>query len=96
MEWVCALDKCSVPVGPIYHMDEMFADPQVKHSGFTQKVQHSKRGEISLIGQPVALSRTPAQISIASPDAGEHSDLILTELGYNAAQIGHLREGNIV
>lgn len=95
-DWLARLDAEGVPAGPIYRMDEVFADPQVRHLGVAQQVEHRRRGEISLVGQPVTLSRTPAALTTALPDKGEHSDAILEETGYSAADIARLRAQNVI
>ena len=61
-EWVEKLNKAGVPAGPIYKMDEMFADPQVKHLKMAHPVKHPKLGEIEVIGQAINMSRTPFEI----------------------------------
>src|SRR5580693_6263499 len=61
-DWIERLNKAGVPSGPIYRMDEVFADPQVKHLGIAQTVHHPKLGDIDLIGQAVTLSRTPSRL----------------------------------
>ena len=95
-EWLEILEEHGVPVGPIYHVDEMFADPQVRHLGIAQTVTHHARGEVELIGQPVTLSRTPAALDVAAPDAGEHTDEILAEFGLTAGEIEKLRAGGAI
>jgi crotonobetainyl-CoA:carnitine CoA-transferase CaiB-like acyl-CoA transferase len=95
-EWVDALETAGVPAGPIYTMDEVFNDPQVRHSGIATPVHHPARGETKLVGQPVKLSRTPASIYVSAPDAGEHSDTILADLGLSAAEITDLRDRDII
>ncbi|MEL6316671.1 MAG: CaiB/BaiF CoA-transferase family protein [Pseudomonadota bacterium] len=95
-DWLAALEAASVPAGPIYRMDEVFADPQVRHLGIAQPVTHPRRGEIRLVGQPVTLSRTPPALSRAGPDAGEQSGEILDELGLSAAEIAELRAKGVV
>jgi formyl-CoA transferase len=85
-----------VPSGPIYSIDQVFADPQVKHLGIAQPVDHAALGRIELVGQAVTLSRTPSRLSAASPDPGEHSDAILAELGYSASDITGLRQRGVV
>jgi formyl-CoA transferase len=95
-DWVETLNAAGVPAGPIYKMDEMFADPQVKHLGMAQKVRHPKLGEQEVIGQAVHLSRTPAKIRTATPELGEHTDEVLKELGYGAAEIEGFRKRQIV
>jgi formyl-CoA transferase len=95
-DWIERLNKAGVPSGPIYKMDEVFADPQVKHLGMAQPVHHPKLGDIDLIGQAVTLSRTPSRLVTASPDAGEHTDTILGELGYSPGDIAGLRQKGAV
>jgi len=95
-EWIDRLNKAGVPAGPIYRMNEVFADPQVKHLGIAQTVHHPKLGDIDLIGQAVTLSRTPSRLVSASPDAGEHTDTILGELGYSAGDIAGLKQKGVV
>ncbi|MEO0681088.1 MAG: CaiB/BaiF CoA-transferase family protein [Pseudomonadota bacterium] len=95
-EWMARLEAESVPCGPIYRMDEVFSDPQVRHAGIAQEVEHPRRGPIRLVGQPVTLSRTPARLSGPGPDAGEHTAELLGELGLSQAEIEALRaEGAI-
>jgi formyl-CoA transferase len=95
-EWIEALNMASVPCGPIYKMNEVFADPQVKHLAMTRVVPHSVLGEVEVVGQPIELSRTPWSIHSASPEPGEHTDAVLTELGYGAEEIAALRAANVV
>jgi formyl-CoA transferase len=95
-DWIDRLNKAGVPSGPIYKMDEVFADPQVKHLGIAQTVHHKQLGDIALIGQAVTLSRTPSRLKTASPDQGEHTDAILAELGYSEGDIARLKEKRVV
>lgn len=77
-------------------MNEVFADPQVKHLGITRVVPHKVLGDVEVVGQPIELSRTPWSIRNATPEAGEHTDAVLAELGYSAAEIAKLHEANVV
>ncbi|MGE5272082.1 MAG: CaiB/BaiF CoA transferase family protein [Thiohalocapsa sp.] len=95
-EWIDMFNKAGVPAGPIYAMDQVFADPQVRHIGIAQPVDHPALGRIDLVGQAVTLSRTPSRLATASPEAGEHTDAILAELGYGEADIARLRQRHIV
>jgi formyl-CoA transferase len=95
--WVEAITGAGVPCGPIYTMDRVFADPQVKHLGIAQTVHSDAIGrDVTLVGQPIVMSRTPSKITQRPPERGEHSDAILGELGYSRAQIDDLRKRNIV
>jgi crotonobetainyl-CoA:carnitine CoA-transferase CaiB-like acyl-CoA transferase len=91
-----ALEKAGVPAGPIYKMDEVFADPQVKHLGIAVQVP-SERGEVvTLVGQPIGLSRTPAEFKRLLPDAGADNEAILGELGFDTAAIDGLRKEHVI
>ena len=95
-EWIDLLNTAGVPCGPIYKMDEVFADEQVRHLGIAQPVDHPALGEIRLVGQAVRLSRTPSKLTTATPDRGEHTDRVLAELGYGPEEIAGLHGRNIV
>jgi crotonobetainyl-CoA:carnitine CoA-transferase CaiB-like acyl-CoA transferase len=94
--WLALLEKHGVPAGPIYRMDEVFADPQVQHLGIAEKVDHPGRGPVALVAQPVTLSRTPAQIEHLLPEKGADTEPLLQELGYDETQIMNLRAAQIV
>jgi formyl-CoA transferase len=77
-------------------MDEVFADPQVKHLKMARKVKHKKLGEIELVGQAVSLSRTPWEMRQPAPERGEHTDAVLRELGYQGQDISRLRNEGVI
>jgi crotonobetainyl-CoA:carnitine CoA-transferase CaiB-like acyl-CoA transferase len=95
-EWIDILNEAGVPCGPIYKMDEVFADPQVQHLGMAAPVHHPKLGPMQVVNQAVALSRTPNRIASATPEKGEHTDDVLHSLGYESARIADLRRRKIV
>lgn len=95
-EWLEALSGHGVPAGPIYRVDEVFADAQVAHLGIAQPVRHPELGDIRLIGQPIDMSRTPARLATPTPRAGQHTDAILSDLGLDPAAISDLRAARVV
>jgi len=90
------LNKAGVPCGPIYKMNEVFDDPQVRHLGMAVPVPRPGGGELSLVGPAIRLSRTPARMKRAMGPAGEHDEEILRDLGYVQAEIAQLRAGKVV
>ena len=95
-EWTEVLNRAGIPSGPIYRMDQVFADPQVKHLGVAAEVESRRLGKFRIINQPVKLSRTPAKLVTATPERGEHTDEVLREAGYDDAAIADLRKNGTI
>ena len=94
--WIELFTGAGVPCGEINAIDEVFADPQVKHLGIAQGVDSPKLGRIDLIAQPVSLSRTPSTFERPPPERGEHTDEVLGEFGYSADEIAGLRQRGVI
>jgi crotonobetainyl-CoA:carnitine CoA-transferase CaiB-like acyl-CoA transferase len=95
-EWAEIFENAGVASGPIYKMNEVFDDPQVKHLGMAAPVKHPQLGDSAVVNQPFALSRTPSEIRTVTPDVGQHTGEILNELGYSNDQIEDLRKRMVV
>jgi formyl-CoA transferase len=95
-EWVERFNKAGVPCGPIYAIDQMFADPQVEHLGIAQSVTKKDKSKMRLLGQPVLLSRTPSRLAARPPELGEHTDAVLKEFGFSARDIATLHKAKAV
>ena len=95
-EWVAALNEAGVPCGPIYKMNEVFADPQVRHLGMAAPTHHPALGDIELVAQGVRLSSMPFEVRSAAPDLGDHTEEILREYGYKASDLAGFRERSVV
>jgi formyl-CoA transferase len=95
--WIERLNAAGVPCGPINTIDQVFANPQVKHLGIAQELAGGQNGKpVSYVGQPMKLSRTPSKMARHPPEQGEDTDAILTELGFTPAEIADARARNIV
>lgn len=95
-EWIDAMNDIGVPCGPIYHVDEMWADPQVKHLEMSRPVKQTKIGEYSVVRNATNLSAAPKMPYRATPERGEHTDEVLLEFGFSKAEIEQMRKGNVV
>jgi formyl-CoA transferase len=94
-DWVERFNTIGVPCGPIYSIDQVYADPQVEHLGIAQGVKKKGR-TLKMAGQPVSLSRTPSRLVAPPPDIGQHTGQILKEFGFTAKQIAALRKTGAV
>ena len=95
-EVVRRLREANVPVGPINALDEVFADPVVRHLGLVADMDHPTAGRVRAPGIPVRMSGTPPSVRAHPPLLGEHTDEVLGELGYSGAEVAELRrEGAI-
>ena len=95
--WVDALNKAGVPSGPIYQMDELFADPQIEHLAVVHPIETGDtRGTLKVLGQPVSLSRTPSRMAVAPPERGQHSDAVLKDFGFSKTEIATLKKQGVV
>jgi formyl-CoA transferase len=95
-EWIELFNTASVPAGPIYNIQQVFEDPQVKHLGMAAPLDHPKKGRTDYLAQPIKLSRTPWQLRAAPPEKGQHTDAVLAALGYDAKAIADLRVRKVV
>jgi len=93
---ISLLNEAGVPCGPIYKMNQVFDDPQVRHLGMAAPVPVPGGGELKLVGPAIKLSRTPARMKRTIGQAGEQNAEILRELGYGAGEIAALRAAHVI
>jgi crotonobetainyl-CoA:carnitine CoA-transferase CaiB-like acyl-CoA transferase len=93
---ISALDAAGVPCGPINTVAEVFRDPQVIDRGMLQHVPHPCGVEVPQVVSPMRFRDAPLQVRSAPPLLGQHSEDILAELGYGAADIAALRDTGVI
>src|SRR5262249_3750743 len=68
--WIALFNEAGVPCGPIYAIDQVFADPQVQALDLVKTVEHDRLGRLRLVGQPLVMSRAAGGDFTAAPDSG--------------------------
>lgn len=89
------LNKYDIPCGPILSMKEIAEDPSLRATGTIVEVDHPERGPYLTVGNPIKLSDSPTEVR-RSPLLGEHTDELLSGLGYSEDQIRRLREERVI
>ncbi|THD75556.1 MAG: CoA transferase [Bradyrhizobium sp.] len=94
-EWFELLVEAGLPCGPVYSINDVFADPQVQELRIARSVAHPRLGAIDLVAQPCEMTGFDRAIRTATPDLGEHNDEILESLGYKQDEIEKLKAAGI-
>jgi crotonobetainyl-CoA:carnitine CoA-transferase CaiB-like acyl-CoA transferase len=95
-EWIERLNGAGVPCGPIYSVDQVFSDPQVRYLGMARPIDSPALGHIELVAQPIIASRTPSSLVMPPPERGEHTGEVLAEFGFSPEEIASLQRDGIV
>jgi crotonobetainyl-CoA:carnitine CoA-transferase CaiB-like acyl-CoA transferase len=95
-DWMGILPRQRIPCGPILNLQEVFADPQVQHNGMVLEHHHPTAGHRRLLGLPLKLSEAPMDIRLPAPRLGEHTEELLTGLGYSQVLIETFRRDGVV
>ncbi|MCB1665274.1 MAG: CoA transferase [Pseudomonadales bacterium] len=91
------MEAARLPAGPVMSLQDVLDDPHVAAAGLFQRVDYpGLQKPAPVMTPPVRLSETPAGIRQRAPTLGEHTDAILTELGYSETEIAALREARAV
>jgi crotonobetainyl-CoA:carnitine CoA-transferase CaiB-like acyl-CoA transferase len=91
-EWLDYLQGCGVACGPVRFTDELWDDPQVVANGYVAEYDHTLLGPLRANAPIVRMSASPTSVRRAPPALGEHTDEVLSGIGYDAEEIACLRE----
>ena len=94
-EWLELLESRGVPAAPVRFVEELFDDPQVVANGLVADLEHPEAGPVKMVGTMANFSETPLE---TRPPAvlGQHTDEVLSELGYSREEIRQWREQGII
>jgi crotonobetainyl-CoA:carnitine CoA-transferase CaiB-like acyl-CoA transferase len=91
------LEKAKVPAGPLYTPQQALEDAHIRTAGLLNDTEYpGLRRPVPLAPTPVDLSETPGQFRHRAPMLGEHTDVILKELGYSDADIKGFRTRGVI
>lgn len=94
--WLARLQAEGVPCSPIQRLDALFNDPQIVANHLVADIEHPQIGTFKAYGIGPKFSETPASIRMPPPGLGQHTEMILTELGYNAETIAALQARGVI
>jgi formyl-CoA transferase len=95
-DWIETLTAAGIPCGPINTVDQVFADPQVRHLGIAQSIEHPRLGRQRVVASPLNLSGVSKEIRSAAPEISADTDAVLGELGYAAEEIASMRARGVI
>jgi crotonobetainyl-CoA:carnitine CoA-transferase CaiB-like acyl-CoA transferase len=90
------LDEAGVPATPVNSVDQVLQDPQVDALNMVWQMPHPVKGDLPVVAFPLAFSRMTTSLRRNAPRLGEHTEEVLTEIGYGKEEIARLREKKVV
>jgi crotonobetainyl-CoA:carnitine CoA-transferase CaiB-like acyl-CoA transferase len=87
-EAIAELERARIPCGPVYELDEVLSDAQVRARNLLEEKEYPGGAKpVPVASTPVRLSETPGEVRRRAPTLGEHTDEVLSELGFTADEI---------
>jgi crotonobetainyl-CoA:carnitine CoA-transferase CaiB-like acyl-CoA transferase len=91
-EWLRVLESAGVPSGPVRKVEDLFTDGFMLERGTLIETKHPRAGRLWTMGSALHLSRTPTQVAGYAPIQGADTQVVLSELGFDSAEIDQLLE----
>jgi crotonobetainyl-CoA:carnitine CoA-transferase CaiB-like acyl-CoA transferase len=83
-------------VAPLFSGADIYRDPVFHERGLWTEAHHKTLGSFPMFGRPYVFEKTPWQLRAPAPMLGEHTDLVLGEFGFSAAEIADFRSEGVV
>ncbi|HJS86986.1 MAG TPA: CoA transferase [Acetobacteraceae bacterium] len=94
--WIELFEGAGIPCGPIYTIDQVFADPQVKHLGMARRMDSPAVGATEVVASAINISGVPKDVRAPTPEAGADTEAVLRSVGYDADQIAAMRAKGVI
>ena len=94
--WATLFDANDFPWAPAADTVEIANDPQAWANGYARTMQHKEVGDFSILGVPFRLEQAPTNNYRSAPDLGEHTELVLEELGYDWEAISRMKTDGVI
>jgi len=95
-EWLDLFEKAQIPCGPVNKLSDILNDAHVKEREMVVEVPNGKWGKLKMLGNPLKMSRTSGEVRSAPPELGEHTELVMRELGYSDEEIRKLENEGVL
>ena len=95
-EWVELLTANRFTFGDVRKTEELLSDPQMVEGGVLRPIQDDAAGADYVVDTPLWVEQSPKMPPTMPPEFGEHTDTILSELGFNEQHIAELRRAGVV
>ena len=94
--WAALFDANDFPWAPAADSVEIANDPQAAANGYVRTMQHRTAGEFKILGVPFRLEQAPTTNYSSAPELGEHTELVLEELGYDWDKIAGMKQSGAI
>jgi crotonobetainyl-CoA:carnitine CoA-transferase CaiB-like acyl-CoA transferase len=89
--WIELLESVGIPCGPIYSIDQVFADPQVQHLRMARPMESPAIGTKNVVASAINISGFAKDIRLPTPEASSSTDEVLRSIGYSDTEIADMR-----
>ncbi|HEX5327172.1 MAG TPA: CaiB/BaiF CoA-transferase family protein [Acetobacteraceae bacterium] len=94
--WIELFETNGIPCGPIYTIDQVFTDPQVKHLRMARPMHGPVVGDTEVVASAINISGFSKDIRRPTPEAGSGTDEVLRSIGYSDDEIGRMRSKGVI